>query len=88
VFTDLKISGNNNVTKKENKHILKYFDHAIYVQPIFKVKIKAISVTTEGTETILLSFTKKLGTLPRKTLRRVVTNQGRTEIYWSPSVGF
>jgi len=34
------ISGNRNVSKKENKNILKYVDHAIYTQPILMSKPK------------------------------------------------
>jgi len=60
------------VTKKENKNILKYKDHAIYVQHILNVKTKTISLIKKETGIILLSFTKKLDSLPSKTLRRVL----------------
>jgi hypothetical protein len=65
LFTDIIISGNRIVTKKETKNILKYKDHAVYIQKILNVKTKEISVTTEETRNILLSFTKKLRSLLR-----------------------
>jgi hypothetical protein len=58
LFTDFIISGNRNVTKKENKNILRYNDYSIYIQLILVVKMKAMSVIIEATGTILLSFTK------------------------------
>ena len=53
-FTDIIISGNRNGPEKENKNILKYKDHAIYVQHNFNVKTKAITVTIEETGTVIL----------------------------------
>jgi hypothetical protein len=66
IFRGIIISGNSNVGKKETKNILKYIDHAIYIQHILNVKSKTIYVTTEETGTILLSFTKMLGTFLEK----------------------
>jgi hypothetical protein len=60
LFIYVIISGNRNVTK----NILKYKDHSIYIHHNLNVKSKAISLTIEETGTILLLFTKKLGSVP------------------------
>jgi hypothetical protein len=38
MFSQIINSGNNNVTNKETKNIIKYNDHAIYIQHILNDK--------------------------------------------------
>jgi len=55
---------------------MKYDEHGIYIQNIFNAKTKPIYLIRKSTGTILVSLTKKLSLIPRKTLRSYVTYRG------------
>ena len=61
------------MTKKETKNIIKYDDHGIYIQRILNVETKPLYLILKSTGTILVSLTKKLSSILRKALRRIVT---------------
>jgi hypothetical protein len=66
VLIDVAISGDRNVIKKEAEKILKYKDLTIYIQRMWNVKTKVISVIIGATGTISKSFRKYVSKIPGK----------------------
>ena len=64
VLTDVTISGDINVIKKETDKILKYKDLAIEIQRMWNVKTKVIPVKTGANGTISKSFRKYVSNIP------------------------
>jgi hypothetical protein len=66
MLTDVAISGDRNVIKKEAEKILKYEykDLTIEIQRMWNVKTKAISVIIGATGTISNSFRKYMSNIP------------------------
>ena len=58
MLTDVAISGDRNVIKKEAEKILKYKDLTIEIQRMWSVKTKVIPVIIGATGTIAMSFRK------------------------------
>jgi len=66
MLTDVAISGDRNVIKKEAKQILKYKDLTISIQRMWNVKTKVIPVIIGTTGTISKSFRKYVSNIPGK----------------------
>jgi len=66
LLTDVAITGNRNVIKKEAEKILKYKDITIEMQCMWNVKTKVIPVIIGATGTISTSFRKYVSNIPRK----------------------
>ena len=66
MLTDVAISGDRNVTKKEAENILKYKDLTTEIQRMWNVKTKMIPVIIGATETISKSFLKYVSNIPGK----------------------
>jgi hypothetical protein len=66
MLTDVAISGDRKVMKKEAEKILKYRDLTIEIQRMWNVKTNVISVITETTGTIPKSFRKYLSNISGK----------------------
>jgi len=64
VLTDVAISGDRNVIKKEAEKILKYKDLTIEIQRMWNVKTKVIPVIIGATGTISKSFRKYVSNIP------------------------
>jgi hypothetical protein len=64
LLTDVAISGDRNVIKKEAEKILKYKDHKIEIQRMWNVKIKLIPVIIGATGTISKSFRMYVSNIP------------------------
>jgi hypothetical protein len=58
MLTDVAVSGDRNVIKKEAEKILKYKDLTIEIQRMWTVKARVIPVVTGATGTISKSFRK------------------------------
>jgi len=66
MLTDVAISGDRNVIKKEAEKILKYKDLTTEIQRMWNVKIKVIPVIIGATGTISKPFRKYLSNIPGK----------------------
>ena len=66
MLTDVAISGDRNVIKKEAEKILKYKDLTIEIQRMWNVKTKVIPVIMGATATISKSFRKYVSNVPGK----------------------
>jgi len=66
MLTDVAISGDRNVIKKEAEKILKYEDFTIEIQRMWNVKAKVIPVIIGATGTISKSFRKYVSNIPGK----------------------
>ena len=66
MLTDVAISGDRNVTKKEAENILKYKDLTTEIQRMWNVKTKVIPVIIGATGTISKSFRKYMSNIPGK----------------------
>ena len=64
MLTDVAISGDGNVIKKETENILKYKDLTIEIQHMWNVKAKVIPVIIRATGTISKSFRKYVSNIP------------------------
>ena len=64
MLTDVAISGDRNVTKKEAEKILKYEDLTIEIQRMWNVKTKVIPVIIGATGTVSKSFRKYVSNIP------------------------
>ena len=64
MLTDVEISGDGNVIKKQAKKILKYTDLTIEIQRMWNVKTKVIPVIIGATGTISKSFRKYVSNIP------------------------
>ena len=64
MLTDVAISGERNVIKKEAEKILKYKDLTIKMQRMWNVKTKVIPVIIGATGTISKSFRKYVSNIP------------------------
>ena len=64
MLTDVAISGDRNVTKKEAEIILKYKDLTIEIQRMWNVKTKVIPVIIGATGTISKAFRKYVSNIP------------------------
>jgi len=72
------------VTKKGTKNIIKYDDHGICIQNFFNVKTKPIYYITKSTGKMIVSFTKKMTSILRKTLQSYVTYPGSARFMFDP----
>jgi len=66
MLTDVAISGDRNVTKKEAEKILKYKDLTIEIQLMWNVKTKVTPVIIGATGTVSKSFRKYVSNIPGK----------------------
>ena len=66
MLTDVAISGDRNMFKKEAEKILKYKDLAIEIQRMWNVRTKVIPVIIGATGTISKSFRKYVSDIPGK----------------------
>jgi len=66
MLTDVAISEDRNVIKKEAEKILKYTDLTIEIQRMWNVKAKVIPVIIGATGTISKSFRKYMSNIPGK----------------------
>ena len=66
MFTNVTISGDRNVIKKEVEKILKYKDLTTEIQRMWNVKTKEIPVKIGATGTISKSFRKYVSNIPGK----------------------
>ena len=66
MLTDIAISVDRSVVKKEAEKILKYKDLTIEIQRMWNVKPKAIPVIIGATGTISKSFRKYVSNIPGK----------------------
>jgi len=66
MLTDVAISGERNVIKKEAKKILNYKDLTIEIQSMWNIKTKVIPVIIGATGTISKSFRKYASNIPGK----------------------
>ena len=66
MLTDVAISGDRNVIKKEAEKILKYKDLTVAIQRMWNVKTKVIPVIIGATGTISKSFRKYVSNIPGK----------------------
>jgi hypothetical protein len=66
MLTDIAISGDRNVLKREAEKILKHKDLAIGTQGMWNVKTNVIPVIIMATRTISKSFRKFLSNIPGK----------------------
>ena len=66
MLTDVAISGDRNVIKKESEMILKYTDLTIEIQRMWNVKTKVIPLTIGATGTISKSFRKYVSNISGK----------------------
>jgi len=66
MLTDVAISGDRNVIKKEAEKILKYKDLTIEIQCMWSVKTKVIPVIIRATRAISKSFRKYVSNIPGK----------------------
>jgi len=66
MLTDVAISGDRKVIKKEAKKILKYKDLTIEIQRMWNVKTKVIPVIIGAIGTISKSFRKYVSNIPGK----------------------
>jgi len=64
--SDVAISGDRNVIKKEAEKIIKYKDLAIEIQRMWNLKTKVISVIIWATGTVSKSFRKYVSNIPGK----------------------
>jgi len=64
MLTDIAISGDRNVIKKEAEKILKYKDLTTEIQCMWNVKTKVIPVIIGATGTISKSFRKYVSNIP------------------------
>ena len=64
MLTDVAISGDRNVIKKEAEKILKYKDLTIEIQSMWNVKTKVIPVIIGATGTISKTFRKYVSNIP------------------------
>jgi len=64
MLTDVTISGDRNVIKKETEKILKYKDLKIEIQRMWNVKTRVIPVIIGATGTISKSFRKYVSNIP------------------------
>jgi hypothetical protein len=75
MLTDVAISGDRNVIKKEAEKILKYKDLTIEIQRMWNVKAMVIPVINGATGTISKSFRKYVSNIPG--------NRDRKQPYWT-----
>jgi len=66
MLTDVAISGDRKVIKKEAKKILKYKDLTTEIQSMWNVKTNVLPVIKGATETISKSFRKYVSNIPGK----------------------
>jgi len=66
MLTDVAISGDRNVIKKETDKILKYKDLTIEIHRMWNVKTKVIPAIIGATGTISKSFRKQVSNVPGK----------------------
>ena len=66
MLTEVEISGDRNVIKKEAARILKYKDLTTEIQRMWNVKTKEIPVTIGATGTVSVSFRKYVSNIPGK----------------------
>jgi len=66
MLTDVAISGDRHVIKREAEKILKYKDLTIEIQRMWNVKTKVIPAIKGATGTISKSFRKYLSNTPGK----------------------
>ena len=66
IITDVAISGDRNVIKKEADKTIRYKDLTIETQSMWNVKTKVIPVTMGATGTISKSFRKYASNIPGK----------------------
>jgi len=66
ILTDVAISGNRNLIKKEDENILKYKDLIIEIQRMWNVKAKMIPLIRGATAAISKSLGQYLSNIPRK----------------------
>ena len=66
MLTDVAISGDRNVKKKETEKILKYKELTVEIQRMWNIKTNVIPVTIGATGTISKSFRKYLSNIPGK----------------------
>jgi len=66
MLTEVAISGDTNVIKKETEKILKHKDLTIEMQRMWNVKTTVIPVIIGATGTISKSFRKYVGNIPGK----------------------
>jgi len=66
MLTDVAISEDRNVIKKEAEKILKYKDFTIEMQRTWNIKTKVLPVTIGATGTISTSFRKYVSNIPGK----------------------
>ena len=64
MLTDVEISGDRNVIKKEFEKILKYKDFTIEIQRMWNVKTEMIPVIMGATGTMSKSFIKYFSNIP------------------------
>jgi hypothetical protein len=79
VLTDVAISGDRNVIKKEGEKILKYKNPTREIPRTWKVKTKVMPVRTEATEAISKSFRE----YPRNTPGKHEMKKPRKQPYWA-----
>jgi hypothetical protein len=66
MLTDVAISEDRNVIRKESEKILKYKDLTIEIQRMWNVKTNVVPVIIGATGTISKSFRKYLSNIPGK----------------------
>ena len=66
MVTDVAISRDRNVIKKEAEKILKYKDLTIEIHSTWNIKTNVLKLITRATETISKSFRKYLSNIVRK----------------------
>jgi hypothetical protein len=66
VLTDVPVSGDTNMIKKDTEKILKYKDLTIQVEHMWNVKTNVIPLIIGATGTISKSFTKYLSNITGK----------------------
>jgi hypothetical protein len=64
MLTDVAISGDRNVIKKEAEKILKYKDLTIEIQRMWNIKTRVIPVISGANGTISNSFRKYVSSIP------------------------
>jgi len=79
MLTDVVISGDRNVIKKEAEEILKYKALKIEIQHMWNVKTKVIPVIIGATGTISKSFRKYVSNIPGNMKSR----NSRKQPYWA-----
>jgi len=80
MLTDVAISGDRNVIKKETQKTLKYKGLTIDIQRMWNVKTKVIPVIIWATGTISKSFRKYVSNIPGKNMK---SRKHRKQPYWA-----